>query len=276
MAINGAPPLSTTVSGRDGGHPQAGGRDGGHPETGGQTSERINGVIGLRVPAAIAYRHLAIRLVSTACKMALDEDPSLASTDGDFEAEVVSAFGEAFNNIAVHGFCDLAPEPVHIEVDWDEEKLVITCVDQGHSFDPDSVALPDLDELPEHGMGLFIMRSCMDRIDYRPGPPNVLRLVKLRTRRGEMLPPPPSGEAPAWGAGHPGGQPHGLGPQPARAGAREAAPGADHDGGDPHASGSAGDETSRGSGVDLIPTHESCTGGTPAAMDWTMESSRRR
>ena len=30
--------------------------------------------------------------------------------DGDFEAEVVSAFGEAFNNIAVHGF-DAAPRP---------------------------------------------------------------------------------------------------------------------------------------------------------------------
>jgi serine/threonine-protein kinase RsbW len=147
-------------------------------------------VIGLRVPGAIAYRHLAIRLVSTACKMALESDqesPQAPSADGDFEAEVVSAFGEAFNNIAVHGFRDRAPEPVQIDVDWDDEKLVITFVDNGHVFDPETVAPPDLDELPEHGMGLFIMRSCMDEVDYRPGPPNVLRLVKLRARRGSGI-----------------------------------------------------------------------------------------
>ncbi len=134
--------------------------------------------------------------------------------DGDFEAEVVSAFGEAFNNIAVHGFRDMAPEPVHIEVDWDDEKLVITFVDTGRIFDPDAVVPPDLDELPEHGMGLFIIRSCMDSVEYRPGPPNVLRLVKLRTgaRLGIPPPPPTSSEqavqqtveqtgAPSWGTG---------------------------------------------------------------------------
>jgi serine/threonine-protein kinase RsbW len=144
----------------------------------------FTGVIGLRVPGALAYRHLAIRLVSTACKMALETPAERVSftppdTTDDFEAEVVSAFGEAFNNIAVHGFAGLPPGPVQIEVGWDEEKLVITCVDAGRTFDPDAVALPALDELPEHGMGLFIMRSCMDEVAYQPGPPNVLRLVKL-------------------------------------------------------------------------------------------------
>jgi serine/threonine-protein kinase RsbW len=155
-----------------------------------QTVPGIHGVIGLRVPGAIGYRHIAIRLVSTACKMALETEPTDA--DGDFEAEVVSAFGEAFNNIAVHGFQGLEPQPVQIEVDWDEEKLVITFVDNGHIFDPETVALPDLDALPEHGMGLFIMRSCMDQVDYHPGPPNVLRLVKLRRQRDGWLPPSPS------------------------------------------------------------------------------------
>ena len=206
-------------------------------------AEAVNGVIGLRVPGAIAYRHLAIRLVSTACKMALESDPTQAGTDGDFEAEVVSAFGEAFNNIAVHGFDGLPPQPVQIEVDWDEEKLVITCVDTGHIFDPDTVALPDLDALPEHGMGLFIMRSCMDQIDYRPGPPNVLRLVKLRARRDGVLPPPPS-SGPVPSSETPGPSPRSA---EARSGPAEEGPAADTDEG-------------RGSGVDLIATPESCTG----------------
>lgn len=153
----------------------------------------LSGVIGLRVPGAIAYRHLAIRLVSTACKMACE----LLAADGgegegrDFEPEVVSAFGEAFNNVALHGHRGLPPGPVQIEVDWDEDKLTITMIDNGRTFDPASVAPPDLDAMPESGMGLFIMTSCMDEVDYRPGPPNVLRLVKLRRTRDGMLPPLP-------------------------------------------------------------------------------------
>lgn len=140
---------------------------------------RIMGVIGLRVPGALAYRYLAIRLVSTACKMALESDMDDEDSE-DFEPEVVSAFGEAFNNVAVHGYAGGTPGPVHIEVDWDAERLVITMIDAGRAFDPTSVAPPRLEELPERGMGLFIMKSCMDEVDYQPGPPNVLRLVKLR------------------------------------------------------------------------------------------------
>jgi serine/threonine-protein kinase RsbW len=160
------------------------------------------GVIGLRVPGALAYRHLAIRLVSTACKIALEADDAV---DEAFEPEVVSAFGEAFNNVAVHGHRGMEPMPVQIEVDWDDERLVITMIDAGRTFDPATVAPPDLDALPESGMGLFIMNACMDEVDYRPGPPNVLRLVKRRRRAG-LLPPSPDAErgpgrrAPAWPA----------------------------------------------------------------------------
>jgi serine/threonine-protein kinase RsbW len=141
------------------------------------TSAEVHGGIGLRVPGALAYRHLAIRLVSTACKVAV-------GTSSDFEAEVVSACGEAFNNIAIHGYRGLAPGVVSIEVAWNPERLTVTFTDDGLAFDPTSAATPDLDELPERGMGLYIIRSCMDAMDYRSGPPNVLRLVKLRDRAG--------------------------------------------------------------------------------------------
>jgi serine/threonine-protein kinase RsbW len=157
-------------------------------------ADELVGVIGLRVPGALAYRHLAIRLVSTACKIALDGDG-----DDAFEPEVVSAFGEAFNNVAVHGHHGIEPSPVQIEVGWDEERLVITMIDGGRTFDPAAVAPPVLDELPERGMGLFIMSQCMDEVDYRPGPPNVLRLVKLRRRTGVLPPPPgPAGDRAPW------------------------------------------------------------------------------
>ncbi|MFT3775138.1 MAG: ATP-binding protein [Minicystis sp.] len=148
------------------------------------------GVIGLRVPGSLAYRHLAIRFVTHACKIA--QESVQDGDEADFEPEVISAFGEAFNNVAVHGFRDVTPEPVYIEIDWDAEKLVITMTDSGKTFDPASVSPPDLDELPENGMGLFIMTSCMDVVDYQAGPPNVLRMVKMRQRRDGMLPPEPA------------------------------------------------------------------------------------
>ena len=141
---------------------------------------QLMGAIGLRVPGALAYRYLAIRLVSTACKMALGSDAD--GDTSDFEPEVVSAFGEAFNNVAVHGYGGAEPGPVHIEVDWDAQKLIITMTDSGRAFDPAGVTPPRLEELPERGMGLFIMTSCMDEVDYQPGPPNVLRLAKLVPR----------------------------------------------------------------------------------------------
>jgi serine/threonine-protein kinase RsbW len=196
----------------------------------------------LRVPGAIAYRHLAIRLVSTACKMALESSEEEEAPD--FEAEVVSAFGEAFNNVAVHGYRDVTPEPVQIEVDWDADKLAITMIDTGRTFDPSAVAEPDLDQLPENGMGWFIMTSCMDEIDYRPGPPNVLRLVKRRGHREGLLPPVP-------GSAHEGGA----------AGHFQAEPSADGD---------------RGSGVEVIDaaSHEASPPAVSGGSVWRMKAVR--
>jgi serine/threonine-protein kinase RsbW len=110
---------------------------------------------------------------------------------GDFEAEAISACGEAFNNIAIHGYRGRPPGTVCIEVAWSEEYLAITFVDDGTVFDVEAQASssampPDLDDLPERGMGLYIIRTCMDGVDYRPGPPNVLRLVKLTRRRAAL------------------------------------------------------------------------------------------
>ncbi len=49
--------------------------------------------------------------------------------------------------------------------------------DYGESFDLDAVATPDLDQLPESGLGIFIIKAFMT-IRYRPGRPNVLTLSK--------------------------------------------------------------------------------------------------
>jgi serine/threonine-protein kinase RsbW len=145
-------------------------------------------VIRLRVPGTLPYRNLLLRVVGVACKMiGNDEVPASAAAD-EFEAQTVSAVGEAFNNIAIHAYDSIPPAEVEILIDSAPDRVVIEMTDTGRSFDPAVVAAPDLAQLPESGMGLFIIRSCMDETRYTPGPPcNVLRLVKLR--RAASSPP---------------------------------------------------------------------------------------
>jgi serine/threonine-protein kinase RsbW len=69
---------------------------------------------------------------------------------------------------------------VDIEIESDEDGIVIRLMDTGQSFDPASLEAPSFEDLPESGMGLFIIKSFMDEVGYCPGSPNVLRLVKRR------------------------------------------------------------------------------------------------
>jgi len=53
-------------------------------------------------------------------------------------------------------------------------------LDRGKSFDRLDVPSPDLDALPERGMGLFIIENFVDEVHYTPGDPNELVMVKVR------------------------------------------------------------------------------------------------
>lgn len=162
-------------------------------------------MISLSVPATLDYRDVAVRVVGAACKLfkarlvaVVGEDaekmlgarPSVgAGSDlADEEvSQVVSAFGEAFNNLVLHGYKGLAPGRIAIEVaiatgaDGAEEAVEIRIEDTGHAFDP-AGHMDAPEELPERGMGLFIMRSFLDEIRYAAGPPNRMILVKRFAR----------------------------------------------------------------------------------------------
>ena len=92
--------------------------------------------------------------------------------------QLVSVFNEAFNNAVLHAYAGTPGGMVEVSLDIVPPRLELRIADHGRSFDPRSVPEPDLDQLPEGGLGLFIMRSFMNEVDYQPGAPNVLRLVK--------------------------------------------------------------------------------------------------
>jgi serine/threonine-protein kinase RsbW len=122
------------------------------------------------VPARIQERAQVIDLIVNVCRA---HDLSL-----DIEHSVVSAFGEAFNNVCMHSYRDGAGD-VAIEVELDPERLLVRLRDRGVGFDPKAVRAPDLDALPEGGLGIFIMLRAMDDVRwYHEDGENVVALEK--------------------------------------------------------------------------------------------------
>src|SRR5437764_1015540 len=79
------------------------------------SSSRIH----LRIPGMLRYRDLAVRMVGSACKLvgASDMDTGPFRINSDWDNQVVSAFGEAFNNAAIHSYSEGSKGDVEIEVD---------------------------------------------------------------------------------------------------------------------------------------------------------------
>jgi len=148
-------------------------------------------MIRLSVPGTLKYRALVLRVVASSCKLLRSEAQGLQEASHElqaeeFDAQVVSAIGEAFNNIAIHGYRPGSVGDVQIEIGPLPDGIELCMMDHGVTFDL-SLAEPirpsnEPDQLPESGMGLYIIRSFMDTVAYRAGAgpeqPNVLRLTK--------------------------------------------------------------------------------------------------
>lgn len=158
-------------------------------------------MITLSVPGGLEYRDVAVRVVGAACKLFGPPRPERPTADApptpddrsrgeladELVMQVVSAFSEAFNNLAIHGYKSVPPGRIDISIYPSTSvdpatgqpvgAVIVEITDTGHPFDPaEHLDVPD--ELPERGMGLFIIRSFVDDIRYRRGPPHTLTLVK--------------------------------------------------------------------------------------------------
>jgi serine/threonine-protein kinase RsbW len=132
--------------------------------------------IRLRLLGILDHRDVALRAVSAACKLVTPVPPHESAWQ-DFHAQVVSAVGEAFNNVVLHAYAGRSDGLIELRMSTAGGRIRIELRDWGSSFDPATVPLPELDALPESGLGFYIMKSFME-IDYRPGRPNLLTLTK--------------------------------------------------------------------------------------------------
>src|SRR5580692_12774526 len=68
----------------------------------GAPAEEAAALIRLQLLGILEHRDVALRAVSTACKLVTPRPQGRAWND--FQMQVVSAVGEAFNNIVLHGY----------------------------------------------------------------------------------------------------------------------------------------------------------------------------
>ncbi len=129
-------------------------------------------------------------LASLAGDITIDPDSADAlDLSSEFDALVVSAFGEVYNDICLHGYADVTGV-IDIEMTPSRDDLVIHITEHGAVFDVTKVKPPDLDGLPESGLGIFIVESCVDEFSYQAGPPNVWTLKKRLAREAPGVEPP--------------------------------------------------------------------------------------
>jgi len=135
-------------------------------------------MLSLKIPSRLEYRDPAIRVVASVCKL-------LPHRGGDFDHAVISAFSEAINNVILHSYGSEDGE-LEIEIESSADRLTIRVMDYGKQYDPAAVPEPDLDSLPESGLGVFIMRSFMDDVTYQAGAPNILSMTKFSRAEKRM------------------------------------------------------------------------------------------
>jgi len=153
---------------------------------GGGMRRAVPALIRLQLLGILDHRDVALRAVSAACKLVTKRPQGPAWNE--FRMQVVSAVGEAFNNVVLHGYRGRKDGIVEMEICTRRERISIELRDYGESFDPTKVPPPNFDSLPESGLGLFIIKAFM-QIRYRPGRPNILTLSKSLNPESESEPP---------------------------------------------------------------------------------------
>jgi serine/threonine-protein kinase RsbW len=132
-----------------------------------------------RVPGRLEYRDAARTFITHVCEQLVHKN----HLPPELPHRVISAFNEAFNNAVIHAYRDRQAGPIEVELTVTTDTLRLRISDEGHGFRPEAVPTPVLDggvdSLPEGGMGLFIMRSFMDRVEFaRVQHKNVLTMEK--------------------------------------------------------------------------------------------------
>ena len=103
----------------------------------------------------------------------------------DEVGKIELACDEACTNVIKHAYASNNGKQsldILIKIDFDKFTLVVT--DRGKGFNPKQIKMPDMDEylaeLKVGGLGIYLMKTLMDKVDYdmQPGKKNQVTMVK--------------------------------------------------------------------------------------------------
>lgn len=104
----------------------------------------------------------------------------------DLLLDVNLALEEGFTNVLMHGFPDPGEHNIHVELAFENGSVCLTVEDGGIPFNP--LGAPEVDvtaPLSERnigGLGIYMVRKLMDRVEYaREADRNRLRMEKRVT-----------------------------------------------------------------------------------------------
>ncbi len=100
-------------------------------------------------------------------------------------ADIQLAVDEAYTNIIKHAYKNDSTKEVVINLEFDDEKMIVTLTDRGKGFDIHRYKKPNLKKQIEMkkrgGMGVYLIRKLMDDVSYHvKNQKNILRMYKNR------------------------------------------------------------------------------------------------
>jgi len=137
----------------------------------------------IRIPAA--RRQLA------AIRLFIEQQAQKTPASPPEIQDLIQAVDEAATNIIVHGYQD-GPGQIEIQFHHHPGRITVLLRDRAPLFDPTTVPEPDLTlplfERPAGGLGVFMIRRCVDEFAHQPRPEggNELRMVKYLKDNGDL------------------------------------------------------------------------------------------
>jgi serine/threonine-protein kinase RsbW len=100
------------------------------------------------------------------------------------------AVGEICNNVIKHAYAGQPGRPISIALSAFADRLIVDVEDEGAPYDPRGYQPPDLDAVPERGMGLFLVRRSVDEVEFDTARPQGTPWTLVKYRGKPVVPPP--------------------------------------------------------------------------------------
>lgn len=123
---------------------------------------KANGVQ-LKIPSTTDKLHLVREFISEAARKHGFDEESVS--------KIALAVDEACTNVIKHAYNYSANQEIEIRIAIGDGNFEVIITHGGKMFNPDAVKTPDMREYLSHfrrgGLGMHLMRSLMDRVEYR-------------------------------------------------------------------------------------------------------------